>query len=444
MRVDGSPGESPETMTASRRFGALPLFFALALAGSACRNAATPTNNSNPNPRPDAGPTTTTCTTQSDCAGVGVCIAGICQSVTACQTDDDCSMAGQICHQSRFYCVECDGRSGQCGMDEYCNQEFTCQAFASQPDAGVNPCNGTCSTRNECAVDEVCRMGECCPPPDRCRSPQDCPAATPECNGQTGQCFGGSGCFQDADCESEAACTGGRCFCDIQGAPPGTCRQRPDECQSDMDCFDMGGNFVGKFCTINTPPKRCIDAPTCASDADCASEGLVCDLEMGSPSNGYCQNGTPCPMGNECQGGQVCVNGVCVAENCQNNPGLCGPNETCDPVTLTCVPAMGGSCTMDTDCQAGYYCNLATSTCEIGCRDDTECPGGVCNAQNMCEYPMGGFCGPCMQDSDCPAGARCVDNPFTGPTCYEQCSTLLMQPCSDASASCILGNCSCL
>ncbi|MCB9648561.1 MAG: hypothetical protein H6730_18460 [Deltaproteobacteria bacterium] len=419
-----------------------PLLLLLALA-SGCRNAGGGTNN--PTNRPDAGGSTTlTCTQTSDCGGAGVCVAGLCQSVKSCQMDSDCASDGKVCHASRFYCVECDGRPGQCAAGSTCQSDFTC-AVLTAPDAGVSPCSGTCADRSECGQDEVCSAdGECCPPPSRCRSPNDCPASQPECNGATGQCFGGAGCFQDADCEQETACTGGRCFCDIQGAPPGTCRQRPDECQTDADCFD-NGTFIQKFCTVANPPKRCADAPSCSTDNDCSSYGLVCDTAAGSPSMGYCQNGLPCTVGgNECPVGQTCVNNVCVGENCLNKPSLCTANETCDPVTAMCVPNNTGTCTQDTDCQAGYYCNTSSSTCQVGCRDNTECPGGVCNAAHQCEYPMGQFCGPCTTDADCPGGARCVNNPFTGNTCYEQCSTILMQPCSDPNASCIFGNCSCL
>jgi hypothetical protein len=306
-------------------------------------------------------------------------------------------------------------------------------------------CSGSCTTRADCGQDQVCSAaGSCCPPPSRCRSPDDCPASQPECNGASGQCFGGSGCFQDADCETEAACTGGRCFCDIQGAPPGTCRQRPDECQADADCF-VNGAFAAKFCTVANPPKRCADAPSCARDADCASFGLVCDTMAGSPSMGFCQNGQACTAGGgECPQGRICQNNVCVAQTCVNTPSLCGANETCDPVTAMCVPNNTGTCTQDSECQAGYYCDTSSSTCRVGCRDNSECPGGICNASHQCEFPMGQFCGPCATDTDCPGGGRCVDVLGTGGKCYEQCSSLLMQPCSDPNDACIFGNCSCL
>ena len=67
-------------------------------------------------------------------------------------------------------------------------------------------------------------------------------------------------------------------------------------CQSDADCR-MNGMYVGKFCSINNPPKRCLTAPSCSSDAQCQNEGLVCDLQAGSDSNGKCVNGATCTPG---------------------------------------------------------------------------------------------------------------------------------------------------
>ncbi len=409
--------------------------------GTACRDTqggVMPNNNNNTN---DAGNTTMTCTRTVDCGGVGVCVAGICEAVSACTVNADCADEGGVCHSQRFFCVECDGMPGQCPPGETCQSDFSCASVQTSP---MTECMGSCPDRNQCGMDEVCKDGGCCPPPSRCRGPEDCPTSAPDCNGATGQCFGGTGCFNDRECETEPGCAAGACFCDIQGTPPGRCTVRPDECQTDPDCFE-NGVFAQKFCTIANPPKRCAAAPACTSDAECAASGLVCDMTAGSPSMGYCQNGTPCtPNGNECSNGAVCDQGICRPPNCGNTPSLCQADEVCDPVTLMCVPMQGGTCTTNSECNAGYFCNTSTSMCEVGCRDNTECMGGICNAQNMCEFPMGQFCGPCMVDTDCPANGRCVDNPFTGKTCYESCSTVLMQPCSDPADSCIFGNCSCL
>lgn len=362
----------------------------------------------------DAG-ASSTCTTSTDCGGSGVCVAGVCQAVTACNSDGECAAQGKVCHMRRFYCVDCDGtHSNECASGQTCQFDFTCVAIGSgAPDAGQQggSCAGLCSTRGDCSAERVCRSGTCCVPPARCLSPDDCPSSRPECNGATGECFGGQ-----------------------------------DECGSDVDC-QQGGAYVGKFCNLTTQPRQCVTAPSCGGDADCASSGLVCDLAPGSPSLSKCVNGTPCPTGNECNSTtQVCVNRVCASKTCMNFPSVCDADEICNNTTGQCVPSQGGTCAGDEDCQQRYFCNTASTpgVCELGCRGNGDCPGGICNASHRCEAAQGGICGTCNDSSECPAGTRCIQNPLTGgKVCYEGCSSQSMVSCSDPMSLCLFGNCSC-
>lgn len=394
----------------------------------------------------DEGPGPLTCATTTDCQGTGVCVAGLCTAARSCSTDSGCSGEGKFCHQQRFFCVECDGRSGQCGDNQTCQFDFTCSGSGGGSDAGPSDggtCSGSCGGRADCAPDRVCRNGTCCAPPTRCASDDDCPESQPQCNGATGQCFGGAGCFQDSDCDGQPGCAADACICEIRGAPPGTCRLRPDECQNDQDCFE-DGVYVRRYCALNAQPRRCLDSVSCRSDLECANFGLVCDLQMGSPSFGYCINGRPCPNGTECDpSSQLCVNGVCVGANCINQPSRCAPTEMCDTATGQCVPVQSGACTRDTDCPQGQYCNLAISPsrCENGCRSNADCPGGVCNVMHQCEYPSNAICGPCSRNSDCPPGTQCIDIAGSA-LCREPCLT--SQSCSDPNRQCLLFFCSCL
>lgn len=372
-------------------------------------------------------------------------MGGLCQTVSTCSSDQDCSGEGKVCHQQRLFCVECDGRAGQCGEGRTCQFDFTCvDVTTGTPDAGMgNGCSDSCADNAACAPDRVCKAGMCCNPPARCTSQDDCPASAPQCNGATGQCFGGgAGCLDDSDCESEPGCAGGACYCEITGAPPGACRVRPDECAADPDCYENGA-YAQKYCSLTTRPRRCLDTIACTADADCASLGLVCDLQAGSPSQGFCINGDACPMGTECDPTtQVCVDGRCVGANCVNQPSRCGANEMCDTGTGLCVPTGGATCASDAECPQGQYCNTTVNPnrCENGCRSNADCPGGVCNAAHQCEFPNNAICGSCGSDSDCPAGTRCVD--FAGTSlCRESC---LLNPCSDPNRSCVLLFCSCL
>jgi hypothetical protein len=388
----------------------------------------------------------TTCARREDCAGRGICVGGVCEAVVTCMSDDQCSATGKICHRTRGYCVQCDGRDGQCAAGQTCQSDFTCVAISAR-DGGVGDagsCSGTCMDRSQCSSGLVCSAGACCPPPARCTSPEQCPASRPLCNGATGECFGSDSCTGDPDCADEPGCANGACTCNRPaGSNTGTCEVRADACANDTDCRS-NGNYVGKFCALTERPRACLDAPNCASDADCASRGLVCDLAFGSPSNGRCVNGTPCPNGNECAATQTCQGGVCVAKNCLNTAGFCSATETCDTTTGRCVPSMSGSCTANTDCMAGYYCDLAQNVCAVGCRDSTDCAGGVCNAQNRCENAAGGTCGMCNTDAECPGGTTCREAiPGLGSKrCYEACSS--GDPCTNANSSCVIRWCSCL
>src|SRR5688500_571095 len=204
----------------------------LLLLCGACRESGVPFV-----PKADSGFEMRPCNITMDCAGAGICVAGLCQQVRSCTTDDDCAADGQVCHANRFYCVECDGtHPGECQPNFTCQFDFTCVMIGNSADSGVSECSGSCTDRSECGTDDVCKNNTCCPPPSRCFSPADCPVSQPECNGATGECFGGDGCFDDDDCDGKPGCTAGACRCDIQTAPPGTCRVREDECQNDVDC----------------------------------------------------------------------------------------------------------------------------------------------------------------------------------------------------------------
>lgn len=432
----------------SRRAGAalhLVALAALALGSvTACRDTPADFNPATP----DSGAPPTLCTRREDCGGTGICVSGVCETVQPCQMDEQCAASGKVCHQSRGYCVECDGRAGQCGMGETCQFDFTCVVLGAR-DGGTGDaamCSGTCADRTQCGAGLVCASGACCPPPARCSSPEQCPASRPLCNGATGECFGGDSCTTDPDCANRTGCTGNRCFCDKPaGMNTGECRTRPDECQRDADCL-MNGTYNGRFCTTMAVPKVCSPAPNCTSDVDCAGASLVCDLTPGSPSNGRCVNGTQCPNGTECTASQACVGGLCVAKNCVNTPNFCPQGQVCNPQTAVCGPGMSTMCQRDTDCPARNYCDTAQNRCAPGCRDASECGGGICNAAHQCEGGGSGMlCGSCTTDADCPAGTSCHTSPLTNQMrCQEACNMFTGQDCMiDTNATCLFLWCAC-
>lgn len=400
--------------------------------------------------KPDSGNTMTmTCSRREDCGGSGICVAGICERVVPCTpgNDSQCTASGKVCHQTRGYCVACDGREGQCGAGLTCQFDFTCVPLGGN-DAGVadgGSCGGSCTDRTMCGNDQVCRGNMCCAPPARCSSADQCPQSRPLCNGATGECFGGDSCTTDGQCDTKPGCSPGTCFCDAPGAgQPGECKPRPNACNNDQECF-QNGQYVGKYCTIASTPHQCNDAPNCTRDQDCSAAGLVCDLGAGNPSMGRCINGMACPTGNECPQTQTCQAQVCVAKNCINTPNFCNAaTETCNAATGQCVPTASGSCQTDGECPAGNYCDTAVNRCALGCRVANDCGGAVCNAAHRCEQGMGTLCGPCMTDADCPARTKCMTNAFTmAKVCYETCTfggSCTLNP----NSTCLINKCLCI
>ena len=367
-----------------------------------------------------------TCNLNSDCPPANTCSNGVCEPVVSCSKDEDCEAVGKLCHSTRGFCVQCDGRhDNECPPGQTCQFDFTCVGVGGS-DGGVSDagtCEGACMTRDDCADHLVCSSSSCCPPPSRCTKPEDCPNSAPDCNIASGFCFGGDSCSSDQDCVGKAGCPGNLCECDQPSAgQPGICRPRQDECQSDQDCFTMGA-YDNKYCALRASPKVCLEAPQCTDDIDCSLLYLICDQRMGEASQGRCINGMACPVGNECPSTQTCIDGACVGKNCINTPSLCTATETCNSQTGRCEAGGTMSCAMDGDCPAGEYCNTTLNACRPGCRDNSDCPMGICNASHQCVQGAGALCGPCQSDADCPAGLTCAQ--FTkvckevclGPTC---------------------------
>lgn len=147
-----------------------------------------------------------------------------------------------------------------------------------------------------------------------------------------------------------------------------------------------------------------------------------------------------CTTNDDCAAGCYCANGVC------EEAGFCGPNNKCpdgfhcDSQRSSCEP---DGCTMDSDCQAGEYCDASTSTCTSSCTCTTDAEAqaagwGYCDeARGTCEpVPAGGSCGgtvTCNQImTQCPDGqvALIKDGCWTG-TCGDIASCDLTPACGD-------------
>jgi len=269
-----------------------------------------------------------------------------------------------------------------------------------------------------------------------------------------------AGCTADSDCGTGTFCNTQSQACvpqldngvpvpTIPGHTPdldGTCTPEVGTIVCASGGCDVGDNLcgfdIGHACTANPQcrsnecnPTTHACVPACALDSDCA-DGNFCntDLQMCVPQIG---NGaaiptipghTP-PLDGTCTpevGEVVCASGVCdtaddlcgfyIGHACTAN-SQCRSNE-CDPTTNLCVPG----CTVDSDCEAGNFCNNASHICipkladgeaipsiighippldgtctpEVGA---VVCMSGVCDiGDNLCGYELGH---PCTANPEC-------------------------------------------
>jgi hypothetical protein len=311
----------------------------------------------------------------------------------ACDPDEDCTTCAPDCGA----CPSCG--DGTCdpatslGAGEDC---FDCEA-----DCG--PCAGTCG-------DGACSPLEAC---------LDCPSDCGDCQVACG----------DGACAFGETCEGCSADCD---ACPWTCGD--GACDQDETCLSCPSDcdLFGFACTAPCDP---LDGDTaCAGNAACVPtlDGRVFPAAF-QVGNGACGDG--------CDGDADCPDGVCLALDGLDRPGVCAT--TCQPGgspcagTATCVPlpddAAHGACVAGPECGQGvddcppeaaacvpWTAAPSRGVCLPGCwwQDDAACPtGGACHARAGDRWHQGicagqaDACEPVTQ-AGCDAARTCL--PFGG------------------------------
>ncbi len=216
-------------------------------------------------------------------------------------------------------------------------------------------------------------------------------------------------------------------------------------CESSLDCADQGVCGPELVCVDCVSPADCADEhscvdyhcrPTCDSDRDCVSAGLLCDK-----SKAYC---VECLAHAQCKDEQHCASGSCQADLCVGGTSTCregavvecsesgdgtGAPSACGS-RQSCVEAQGEASCTDWRCTAGAVecANNEVVTCSadgltvlstVGCGAKQSCAGGACRDRS-CE-PSTRFCKPdglydCSADGlssvlvrSCDGGQYCDD-----------------------------------
>lgn len=288
-----------------------------------------------------------TCTTNIECRGGEICLAGSCQPISA----------------------------GQCASDADCTPGEYCQADTNEC---VPNFNSGCSSDADCPQNEHCDLGR---------------RACVEC-------------FEDSHCGPGQVCRSAMCLADGADAGIALDAEPFPDAQAQLDAAlpadgggsnpDAGANMSCMMDSECGPPQRICEANQCV--LGCAEPaGLMCGVdEVCDTTTGRCVQVTgPCTMDSQCNPPlEVCESGQCVP-GCDQPGGIqCSGSTVCDNATGRCVMS-SSLCTMDSQCNPpSTICNLNNGQCEPGCLSTG------CTAPETCNTTTGHCVGPamCMDD----------------------------------------------
>ncbi len=265
---------------------------------------------------------------EAPCAPGLICAAsGLCEEPPApppppCQQDSECALdgdaSGRVCEAGVCRFRDCFV-DAQCGnricVDGTCTPRIVCVNDDACSDDGLcvdNVCRPPCLADDDCALSvggiglQACIDGEC----------------RQRCLGDA-TCVGGGLCEDNVCVEPACAeaddCGDGNFLCD-----GGRCTTFTP-CANDAECFDP--NFE---CVTDLEPARCVERPTCRSDAECVPEGLCLERHC-RPVEG-CSLEEPCSRATD-----ECLGARCVRRPLCRSGADCEADERC--VELACVQA---------------------------------------------------------------------------------------------------------
>ncbi len=337
------------------------------------------------------------CDKGSDCGSGDLCTGGKC--VGKEDNGGSCAAAGE-CKSGN--CVDgycCDTScAGGCDACDVPDREGTCTVIAKgspgdNPSCGHYVCDGvtaSCPTTcahgdGDCASGYFCYGGQCTLKPNG----QTC-AAGDVC--ASGNCVDGVCC--------DTPCAGGCDACDVPERA-GTCT-----------VIAQGSPGNNPSCSPYVCDGSTASCPTsCSKDTDCIDadycKGITCVPKK--------SRGVSCTVADQCSTGN-CVDGYCCNTSCANACDACnvsGKEGTCTDVPAgsagspSCSPYLCSgnsascptSCSKDTDCIGGDYCNgsacVSKTSTGVACSAPNQCSSGFCADGYCCNTACSGACDTC-------------------------------------------------
>eukprot|EP00736_Rhodelphis_marinus_P000772 Rmarinus@m.18970 len=377
-----------------------------------------------------------------------------------CLSNDDCDPYADYCSSGTCVSKANDGES--------CTDDFQCFSYYC---GDLGSCEAQVDNSSPCQRDNQCYSFYCDPATSTC----DFAPVGSYCS--TGGYCASSYCDyennvcslypNDFGCGDHSECTSDYCdptttLCADDPCVEPTCAACADVSSSCSWCVDSSGaeqcvnveKHDMQACTEQYTTSASCPVSGCSSDADC-------------DTSEYCDSTSTCAAklsdGNECTSNAMCASAfcddsgtsaVCAADPCTaTDCGACAdasyacawckddlgsefcynevitPDQQCAEVATTSSVCPAPSCTLDSDCVSGEYCDNGSCALQAdegaGCGSNSECSTGYCSTAGVCErYPTGFECnshdqcasGYCAYDEGTQSSV-CTDDPCTHSEC---------------------------
>ncbi len=268
-----------------------------------------------------------------------------------CSSNDDCN-ENQQCKTETHKCVEKEN-----SKTDSCNDNKDCKE------------NQQCNTETHVCVDKEAPQPETCNDDKDCKENQQCSTETHKCVGKedskTDSCNANEDCKENQQCNTETH----KCV-EEEIPQPDSCNDSFD-CKENQQCDEETHKCVEKdnptpqldtthpvdnekYCDGQCGVGVLADQANCfilnpndLASSFCSGCSLNCELDQSAP---YCVAGAPLlSNGYGCSAIESCPEGQGFKVN---SDGMA----TCEPLPLN-------SCTSNSNCSEGQYCNLETRTC---------------------------------------------------------------------------------